>query len=121
MPNMQGRRYPSERQEQEAIVRWFRLKYPKEIIYAIPNGGSRNPIEARNLKLSGVLAGTPDLHICVGRGDYFGLFVEMKSEKGRLSSVQANVINRLNSAGYLAIVCRGFESAKDAIMNYMEI
>lgn len=49
---------------QTACVRWFRYQYPKDIILAVPNGGSRdNKKEAARLKAEGVLAGVSDLII----------------------------------------------------------
>ena len=50
-------------------------------MFHIPNGGSRNKLEASNLKKQGVKAGVPDLFLPVGRGSYHGLFIELKSAK----------------------------------------
>ena len=46
---------------QVACVKWFRLQYPNLVIFAVPNGGSRNLYEAKNMKESGTLAGVADL------------------------------------------------------------
>ena len=59
---------------QIACVRWFRLQYPKHLIYAIPNGGRRNVAVAAKLKAEGVLPGVPDLHIPVAKGGFHGLY-----------------------------------------------
>ena len=74
-----------ERNLQEACVKWFRLAYPKLFIFAVPNGGSRNQIEAHNMRLSGVVGGVSDL-VVIGNGKV--LFVEMKIAKGRQSERQ---------------------------------
>ncbi len=122
MSNMrQGKANPTEHEEQCKVVQWFRLKYPKSIIYAIPNGGLRNIFVAKKLKLEGLVPGIPDLFVCEGHGDYFGLFVEMKTEKGRVSTVQAAIINKLNDVGYLAVVAKGYNHARELITNYMEL
>ena len=60
----------SEETEQTIFVNWFRDNYPECIIFAIPNGGSRNLKEAVNLKKSGVLKGTPDLCILLLNKNY---------------------------------------------------
>ena len=76
-----------ERAEQIALFTWAAWqssKYPElKLMFAIPNGGSRHPIEAVNLKTSGVKAGGPDIFLPVARGEYKCLWVEMKSEKGK--------------------------------------
>ncbi len=50
-----------ERELQAAIVKGIRTQYPSIIVAAIPNGGSRNAIEAANMKRAGGMAGIPDL------------------------------------------------------------
>jgi hypothetical protein len=52
---------PHESNEQEALFRWAALirgRFPDiDLLYHIPNGGSRNRIEAASLKRQGVKAG----------------------------------------------------------------
>ena len=63
---------PSEAQEQKALFRWAELAkggHPElGLMYATPNGGSRNPIEARHLKEQGVKPGVPDIFLPVPKG-----------------------------------------------------
>lgn len=120
MPRMQKAKR-SEFDEQRAVVMWFRMQFPDYLIYHIPNGGYRNPIEARNLKLSGVLGGIPDLHIPVAKGMFHGMYIEMKAENGRLSTVQSNMLNKLNDLGHFALCAYGFNEARGAIMDYMRL
>ena len=56
-------------------VNYFRLRYPKGLIYAIPNGGQRNVIVASKMKAEGVLSGVPDLHIPIAKKGYNGLYI----------------------------------------------
>ncbi len=55
----------SEASEQIKLMEWCKWqehKYPElQLLYHIPNGGSRNAIEAKNLKRQGVKPGVPDL------------------------------------------------------------
>ena len=44
----------TEHEIQVNCVNYFRLRYPKGLIYAIPNGGHRNVIVASKLKAEGV-------------------------------------------------------------------
>ena len=48
--------------------------------FSVPNGGSRNKLEAINLKRAGVLAGVADIVILPPEGRC--VFVELKAEKG---------------------------------------
>lgn len=105
--------------DQIALVQWFRLQYPKIMIVASANGGSRNMLEAKNLKRTGVTAGWPDLFIACARGKYHGMFIEMKSKKGRLTKLQRDCLEYLNDQNYYAIVCYGFADAQDCIKHYI--
>ena len=116
---------PTEAQEQEALFYWASIeqrRYPElALLHAIPNGGSRHPAEARNLKAQGVKAGIPDIFLPVARQGYHGLYIEMKRRKGgRVSVEQKVMLNDLNAQGYKAIVCEGWEFAKAEIEAYMK-
>ena len=117
---------PTEAQEQSALFEWaarMQGKYPAlRYMFAIPNGGSRNLIEARHLKEQGVKAGVPDIFLPSPAGLYCGLFIEMKRQKGgRVSAEQSEWISELKRAGYKAIVCAGWQEAKTAIELYLRI
>ena len=114
----------SESAEQQALVRWAALnenRYPGlEMLYAIPNGGHRHVATAVRLKAEGVKAGVPDLCLPVARCGYHGLYIEMKSEKGKLTQLQKRWIEKLNEQTHLAVVCKGFEEARDVIVDYLQ-
>jgi hypothetical protein len=95
-------------------MRLFQRRY-------IPNGGSRNKIEAKNMKLEGVTAGIPDLMIPLPNKRFAGLFIEMKrvNRRNKPSDKQKEWIERLNNVGYKAVVCYGFEEAKKVIDDYV--
>ena len=57
----------TEHEIQVNCVNYFRLRYPKGLIFAIPNGGQRNVIVASKLKAEVVLSGVPDLHIPIAK------------------------------------------------------
>lgn len=115
---------PTEAQEQTTLFQWaaFMSKiYPElALIHAIPNGGSRNPIEAHNLRLQGVRAGIPDIFLPCARKGFHGLYIELKRRKGgRVSVEQKKMLLALNEQGYKAVVCHGWEEAKNTILEYM--
>lgn len=91
-----------ESEIQQSCVRWFRLAYPQYIILSIPNGGSRNVIEASNLKKEGALAGASDLMVVAERRV---LFVEMKRPKGRQQRTQKEFQHRVEMLGHTYVIC----------------
>ena len=68
----------------------------------------------------GVKAGVPDLFYPVPLGGYHGLFIEMKANKGRPSAVQKRWLKVLNDLGYKAVVCVGWEEARDVLIEYLK-
>lgn len=108
-----------EHRLQCGCVKWLRLQYPDVICFAIPNGGARNAVTGARLKAEGVLAGVPDLMIAEPRGYWAGLFVEMKTEKGRLSEAQSKMQRALIAKGYLFAVCRSFDDFRQIVKDYM--
>ena len=118
------RNIPTEAQEQTTLFQWAKLmekKWPElQLLHAIPNGGSRNPIEARHLKEQGVKAGIPDIFLPCPKNVFHGLYIEMKRKKGgRLSEAQREMIDNLRCCGYRVEVCEGWEKARDVITEYM--
>ena len=98
---------------QVACVKWFRLQYPNLVIFAVPNGGSRNLYEAKNMKESGTLAGVADL-VIVGNGGRV-LFVEMKAGKNKQEDSQVLFQNKVEKLGHKYIICRSLEQFKKEI------
>ena len=113
----------AEAREQEAVIQWAECqsgRYPElRLLFHIPNGGSRNKIEAANLKRQGVKAGVPDLFLPVARGVYHGLFIEMKAGKNRPTKRQKEWIDALQKQGYAAFVCWGADEAIAVLKSYL--
>jgi len=112
----------SEHQEQCLLINWFRLQYKQysKHLFSIPNGGSRHIVTAVNLKAEGVLAGVSDLFLMIPKGEYHGMFIEMKAKTGSVSEKQKEFMAAASSMNYLAVVCYGFDEAKTAITNYLQ-
>jgi len=127
---------PSEHSEQTELINWTReektrREYPEvEWLFAIPNGAklpyigkgrSRYSKQAMILKAEGLKPGVPDLCLPVPAGRFSGLFIELKSLKkgAKVSPEQQEWIFKLRDFGYMTMVCFGFESAKNAIINYL--
>lgn len=123
--------------EQKALIQWadivpmpaglalYRGAKVGHYLFAIPNGGARNRIEAARLVGLGVRAGVSDLFFSFpspGAPSYHGLYIEMKAPKphaSRLTDKQNAFLVRMAGAGYHVCVCYGWEPARDAISKYM--
>ena len=118
----------SEHGEQRAVVDWCFLnqgKWPElDLIFAIPNGamlggGQIGAIRMRALKEEGLRPGVSDLFLPCARGGYFGLFMEMKTEKGVVSENQKEFMAGVEIMGYRTAVCYGAEEAIDILTDYL--
>jgi hypothetical protein len=106
---------PKEHAEQVAFVRWFRAAYPGKLIFAVPNGGLRDPIVAWHLKQEGVLAAVPDLF-----SPPFRLFIEFKRISGsRIPTEQKEMAQYLLNNGYGHFFAMGAEDGKRKTMEYL--
>lgn len=115
---------PTEAQEQTTLFKWAALmarKWPElRLLHHIPNGGSRNAIEAARLKAQGVKPGVPDIFLPCAKKGFYGLYIELKRQKGgRVSEEQKSMIDALRDEGYKVAVCKGWEEAKNVITEYM--
>ena len=103
---------------QTSCVKWFRSQYPHLIIYAVPNGGSRNIREAQRLKTEGVLAGVADLVIMFPQGK--SLYIEMKVKGNKQTDNQKDFQKIAETLGHTYAVCYSFDEFKDIIEKGMK-
>jgi hypothetical protein len=112
-----------EHQNQVALMQWCKLnetRFPAlKWIFHIPNGGSRNVIEAANLKRAGVKAGIPDLFLPVARKMEHGLFIEMKAGKNTLTKNQEEFLDHCFTEDYKYVVCYSWQNAVKYIEEYL--
>lgn len=111
--------------QQRALVSWAELRYVTEPrlkwLLAIPNGGRRNVITARILKLEGVKAGVSDLLLPVAASNFHGLWIEMKAHNGDVKPKQREFQDDMIAAGYSCIVAYDWVQAQHAICAYLGI
>lgn len=115
---------PTERQEQITLFAWAKLYedvYPcLRLMHHIPNGGWRNSREGADLKRQGVSPGIPDIFLPAARSGFHGLYIELKRRKSSgVSRAQKETIEALAGEGYCVAVCRGWEAARDVILDYL--
>ena len=108
MGNMRNK---TEAQSQAEIVEWFNNNFclknhiPRGIIFSIPNGGSRNKVEAMTLKATGLLAGASDTILILPNGKL--IFCEVKTETGSQSPEQIDFQKRVEALGFEYWLVRG--------------
>lgn len=116
-----------EHAEQVNLIHWWALQCRRfgiheQLLFAIPNGGQRNIITAKRMKDEGVRSGIPDLFLAVPRGNFHGLFIEMKKPRGGVvSDNQKACMEMLSANGYCVTVCHGFLDAQEAIKGYLSL
>lgn len=125
----------NEHTEQAAVIQWAMMQegqYPElRLLHASLNGaklpytrnkkGERYSREAGKLIDEGLKSGVPDLCLPVGRGGYFGLYIEMKVKPNKPTPAQLAFIESLNDQGYLAVVRYGSDEAIRTLINYLDL
>ena len=112
---------PTEAQLQTACLTWFKAQHPTRLIFHIPNGGSRHPLEAKHLKAQGVRKGIPDLFIPEPCTNAAGLFIEMKRDtRQKPRPEQAEMLAALNNKGYAVALCGNFEHFQKVVNEYFD-
>ncbi len=128
----------TEHGEQAALFQWAALnikEYPQlKWLYAVPNGFFSTAGQKAKMIAEGLRDGVPDVALPVIKWivvenvvkiEWPGLYIEMKIEKrrnqkdGGCSEDQLEWLDYLNSVGYKAVVCYGWEEARDRILEYL--
>lgn len=114
------KRGEGEHLEQCALIEWCDYQgYPYNLIFAIPNGGDRNPVVAAKMKAEGVRKGVLDLLLPVARGRYHGFFIEMKYGNNKPSDSQLEFADAMKTEGYHVGAYWGWEDAAADIVTYI--
>lgn len=127
LQNQDKRKHKQHHNDEEhriqcSCVRWFGLQYPKyeDILFAIPNGGSRNKIEAGRMKQEGVTPGVSDLILLKSNRFYGALCIEMKTQKGKQSETQKHWQKVVESTGNKYVVCRSLDEFIKVVKEYFD-
>lgn len=128
----------------KAVAYYLRMQYPKVIYHFDLTGLNLSVAQARMSKAIQHSKGWPDLFIAHHktsaiklsdteyRGEILlGLFIELKAEGTRLTKrdgnwasphidEQAEMLDNLRNAGYMAEFACGFDEAKELIDNYLK-
>jgi len=116
-------REPKENEIQSALMEWARLnerhKPELALLFHIPNGVQKSIAGGRLFKRIGQKAGVPDLFLPVARGGFHGLWIELKSKTGTLTTAQKHWLQELKAQDYAVEVCRDWKKAAGFIMDYL--
>lgn len=85
----------------------------------VPNEGKRSPQMGARLKKMGMQKGFPDLVIPLPRGNYHGLYIELKVGYNKTTADQKRWLTKLNANGYAATACWGTDEAINTINTYL--
>lgn len=108
---------PREDVIQTQLARFLVLACKPGVVWChIPNGGSRNKIEAARLKAQGVKPGVPDLMFIHDGHPYF---LELKRERGGVVSADQTIMHDdLRKAGATVGIARGLSAAVDLLQEW---
>ncbi len=130
-----------ESRSQKAVIKWWSAAckdygIPECLLFAIPNGAvlghgkeewqkTQRAIRGKNLKLEGLRPGTFDLFLSVPRLSdnttlSHGLYLEMKTSTGLISSAQLEFSDAVEALGYYCHVCRSSQEAIERIKEYLK-
>ena len=102
-----------------SLVSYYEMYPELMLMFAIPNGGQRNPATAGRLKAEGVKAGVPDTFLPVARLEFNGLFIEFKKVGGKTSPAQNEMILRLRRQKYKVEICYDWLAAQEIVLDYL--
>lgn len=117
-----------ESAQQQQVVEWSKwaykanpTRYPNlDLLHCSLNGVKLTKTQAGIAKGQGMLSGVPDLFLPVPRQSFHGLYIEMKSEKGRVTDNQEWFLSKTNGLGYKTAVCYSAKEAIETIQDYYD-
>jgi len=121
----------TEKELQKMVCDYLKVKYPK-ILFNSDMAGAMKLTIGQAVQISKLRSnkGFPDIAIYEPRGEFHGLFIELKKEgevlyKRNGEAVtehvqeQINCINLLKAKGYAAVFAIGFDESKTIIDSYL--
>jgi hypothetical protein len=114
-----------ERHIQIQYVQWLRIQYPNVITIISPIvkfGGTMKQrlIQGYTQKMMGYMKGTLDIFLPHPKKEYHGLFIELKSLRGRISKEQILMVDALSQKGYAVYVCSNLDDAINFTKGYLD-
>jgi hypothetical protein len=124
-----AKRNNPEYQLHKSICKFISVQYPKAIFFSDGSGNNLSKTQAGMSKMLRSSRAVPDLFICEPKGDYHGLFLEIKTsspfkKNGEIRGnehlkEQLNMLWRLEQKGYKAQFVWDLTDAIVVIKKYM--
>lgn len=114
----QRRNHP-EHDQQCLFVDWMRYLYPKIKVMASGNGAPLTAFQKHWMVREGMLKGAADLFIIYPSRGFYGLFIEMKSKKGKISPEQLEFMDYVRSHNFKGEFAWSYEEAKKIFLEYI--
>jgi len=89
---------------------------PRLMCFSVPNGGTRNPVEAKKLQATGLRPGVADFIVCLPNAKL--LFIEFKLPNGVQSDVQKSFQSVVVALGFQYKIIRSLEEFKEYICTF---
>ena len=91
-----------------------------KLLHAVPNQAAWK--NAKKYTEEGMRKGWPDCAFPVKSacGSFHSLYIEFKTDKGRLTEEQVDYLNLLTENGAMCVVCRDAEIAVELVMEYLK-
>jgi hypothetical protein len=112
------KRQRPEQALQKQVVTYLRMACPDAIVFAVPNGGHRSPVEAAIFQGIGVLAGVSDL--CILWRPSNVAFIELKApgDSKRLSPAQVGFLCKLENLKIPNAVCDSLDAVRKKVQEW---
>jgi hypothetical protein len=103
------------------LINWFKYEWPElsDDIHHFANERKCSFQQGLHLKRMGVTPGVSDIFLGISADGYHGLWIELKTSKGKLSDDQIAFIHKKNQRGYFAVAVWGLETAQEVIKCYL--
>jgi hypothetical protein len=101
---------------------WAQGKFPElKLLNGSLNGVRLTIGQAVKAKRAGMKRGFPDISLPIARGQYHGLFIELKKPGEYPTAEQKEWCRALRGQGYYADIQAGFELAQDTLIRYLNL
>lgn len=92
---------------------------PEKLLFAVPNGGSRHPAEAKRMKGEGVKPGVSDVILLVPKKGFASLLMEFKTSTGSQSPEQKIFQKQAEMCGSCYKIVRSASQAIKTVQWYL--
>lgn len=108
-----------EQVQQIILFDWIRNNKLDDFIFHVANERRCSPQHGAVLKRMGVMAGVADVIVARASRSWNGMFLEMKSENGRISPAQSKFMASMHREGYATLVAYSGQEAIYHIQDYL--